>query len=274
MGKVLMREMILVMATGLFGWLAVPALLGQPPAWPLLAVGLFLGLTFTPLHALALAVGQRLKNWLRLWLGVFAWLFAFQSSITAVLLVNIQGARLTPQAVITELAPPALGLLLTLLAALRAPAGQRFRSATLALFLYSLPMWVVRDGIVRLVGPGLVPTLMTMLGGTFYMSAHGLLRILRPTPAEDEERTAPLLVRRPVPDAVVGLVEGTLRRPARPWATTEAGVDEQAISVLCRPDEADDAVRRLTAVLAQRPFAVTRGLPEKDKVEVVIRPRD
>ena len=274
MGKVLVRELILVAATGLFGWLAVPVLLLQPPAFPLLAVGLFLGLTFTPLQALALIIGRRVSDLWRMWLGIFAWCFAFQSSLTGVLIVVTQGARLAPQALITELLPAALGLLLALLAAALAPRGQRGRAAAQALFLYSLPMWIVRDVVLRLVGPGLVPTLMAMLGGTFYMAAHGLLRIVRPTPVEDEGRTVPLVARRAVPDAVVGLVEGTLRRPARPWATTETGLDERAISVLCKPDEADGAVERLTAALADRPFAATRGRQVKEKVEVVVRPRD
>jgi len=59
MGKVMLREFILVLVTGLFGWLAIPALLHQSPAFPLLFVGLFLRLTFAPMHAIALMVGRR-----------------------------------------------------------------------------------------------------------------------------------------------------------------------------------------------------------------------
>lgn len=274
MGKVMMREVMLLLVTGLYGWLVIPVLMGQPRALPLLYIGLFLGLTFMPLHALTLMIGKRLSNLWRWWVGLFAWMFAFGSTIQLVVMVLTEGARLAPRALALEVVPPLLGLLLPVMAAVWAPAGQRGRSAAWALLFYSLPMWIVRDVLLRIVGPSLILTVMGMTGGALYMFLHGVLRIVAPTPAEDETRTAPLLVRRPVPDAVVGLVEGTLHRSARPYATTAEGTDNRAISVLCSPDEVEAVREKLTAALGERPFTVSRGEAVKGQVEVVIRPRD
>lgn len=270
MGKVMLREFVLVLVTGLFGWLAIPALLNQSPAFPLLFVGLFLGLTFAPMHALSLMVGRRLPPVVRTWVGIFAWVFAFLANIKGVLAVLVRGFMLSPRTMGVELVPPLLGLLLPLLAALRAPKGERGQAAAWAIFLFSLPMWVVRDVLVRLVSPNLVLMLMAMLGGTLYMFLHGLLRVYVPSAVEDENRKEPL-IRRPVPDAVVGLVEGTLHRRARPYATTLEGLDDTAISVLCQPDEVERVVGQLSEALGDRPFQAAPGQTVKDKVEVVVR---
>ena len=268
MGKVMARELILVLVTGLFGWLAVPAMLQQPTAWPLLVVGIFLGLTFMPMHGIAIMAGKRMHDVWRMWVGLFAWAFAFLSSFVGVLRVLSVGARLASLAVLIELVPPILGLALPLLAAARPPRQGRFHAAGWSLFLFSLPMWAVRDLLVRIVSPNQVLVLMAMLGGTLYMFLHGLLRIFAPTAAEDEARTEPLLVRRPVPDAIVGLVEGTLHRRARPAAAVPG-----AIAVLCPPAEAAAVAQQLTAALGDRPFAVSTGETIKEQVEVLIQPR-
>ena len=270
MGKVMLREFILVLVTGLFGWLAIPALLHQSPAFPLLFVGLFLGLTFAPMHAIALMVGRRFPPVVRTWVGIFAWLFAFLGQIKGVLAVLAEGMLVSTGTVTGQLIPPLLGLLLPLLAALRAPKGERGQAAAWSLFLFSLPMWVVRDVLVRMVSPDVVLMWMAMLGGTFYMFLHGLLRVYAPSAVEDDKRSEPL-VRRPVPDAIVGLVEGTLHRRARPYATTPAGLDDAAISVLCKADEVEQVVGQLTAALGERPFQATPGQMVKGQVEVVIR---
>lgn len=270
MGKVMLREFVLVLVTGLFGWLAVPALVGQAPALPLLFVGLFLGLTFAPMHAISLMVGRRLPPVVRTWVGVFAWVFAFLANIKWVLAVLAEGLVLSARTMGVELVPPMLGLILTMMAALGAPKGERGRAAAWSLFLFSLPMWVVRDVLVRLVSPDMILMLMAMLGGTLYMFLHGLLRIYAPSVVEDENRNEPL-IRRPVPDAVVGLVEGTLHRRARPYATTVQGIDDTAISVLCQPDEVEQVVVRLQEALGTRPFEASSGRQVKGQVEVVIR---
>lgn len=270
MGKVMLREFVLVLITGLFGWLAIPALVGQSPALPLLLVGFMLALTFAPMHAVSLMVGRRLPPALRSWVGVFAWVFAFLGQIKGVLAVLFQGRLVSFSTVATPLAPPLLGLLLPLLAAIRAPRGRRGQAAAWALFLFSLPMWVVRDVLVRLVSPNLLLMIMAMLGGTLYMFLHGILRLYVPSIVEDENRNEPL-IRRPVPDAVVGLVEGTLHRRARPYATTPDGLDDTAISVLCRPDEVEEVVDQVTQALGNRPFEAAPGRTVKGQVEVVIR---
>ncbi|MDF2627352.1 MAG: hypothetical protein K0R39_1183 [Symbiobacteriaceae bacterium] len=270
MGKVLLREFILVLVTGLFSWLAIPALIGQSPAFPLLFVGIFLGLTFTPMHAISLMIGRRLPPALRMWAGMFAWVFAFMAQIKLVLALLGQGAAMSLTTMGMELLPPMLGLILTMMAALGAPKAERGQAAAWSLFLFSLPMWVVRDVLVRMVSPDQRLMAMAMLGGTLYMFLHGLLRIYAPSAVEDEHRSEPL-VRRPVPDAIVGLVEGTLHRRARPYATTLQGLDDSAISVLCQPDEVPDVVSKLTEALGARPFAATPGRTVKDKVEVVVR---
>ncbi|HWI53290.1 MAG TPA: hypothetical protein VNT01_14200 [Symbiobacteriaceae bacterium] len=254
MGKVMARELILVLVTGLFGWLVVPVVLQQPTAWPLLVVGLFLGLTFMPMHGIAIMVGKRIPDLWRLVLGLCAWLLAF--------------ARVTPASA-PELIGPILGLLLLVLAAVRAPRPERLHAAGWALFLYSLPMWAVRDLLVRAVSPNQLLVAMAMLGGTLYMFLHGLLGIFAPSAAEDETRTEPLLVRRPVPDAIVGLVEGTLHRRARPAASAGG-----AIAVLCRPEEVAAIVERVNAALGDRPFRAGPGEKIGENVEVLIQPLD
>lgn len=271
MGKVLMRELILVLLTGLFSWLAIPALLSQPTALPLLFVGLFLGITFMPMHALSLMLGKRISATWRMWIGIFAWLFAFLSNIKGVLLVLQLGGNIGMTTLAIELVPPMLGLILALMAALQAGSGQRGQEAAWSLFLYSLPMWVVRDVLVRLVGQNLVLILTAMLGGTLYMFLHGILRVFAPSPAEDEQRTEPLVARRAVPDGIVGLVEGTLHRSARPFVTTEQGEDRTGISVVCKPDDVERTIAKLNAAFGTHPFAATRGQAVKDGVEVVIR---
>lgn len=274
MGKVMVRELVLVLVTGFFGWLVNPYILQQPVAFPLFFVGLFLGITFMPMHGVALLVGRRLPPAVRAWAGVFAWFFAFLANIKTFLMILAGGGTPAALTTVVALAPPLLGLLLPALAALRAPARDRVGAAAWALYLYALPMWVVQDVLVRIVRQSPVLPVMALMAGTLYMFLHGILRILKPSAAEDEARTEPLRERRAVPDAIVGLVEGTLHRPARPYATTAAGLDDSAISVLCKPGEVESALERLAAALGDRPFRAERGTNIKDRVEIVIRQRN
>jgi hypothetical protein len=265
MGKVLAREALLVVLVGLFSWLGVPALLGEPPGLPLLVIGVLLALTFMPLYSVALGVGKRLPHVWRMWLGAFAWLSAFAGNLGMLRLAS----RYSPAALVTELAPMTFGLLLVVLAVASARGERRNEAGAFALFLYSLPMLVIRELLARAVSYSLVLTQIAILGGALYFFVHTLLWMYSPSPAEVEHPEGPLLRRRPVPDAVVGLVQGTLHRAAQPY-----GADDSAIVVFCKPDEVEGAVERLTAALAGRPFEVTKGSSVGNKVEIVVRAKE
>lgn len=274
MGKILSRELALVGLSGLVAYLLVPALFGQPPAIPLLVAGLFLGLTYAPLYALTLMGGRRLPAVVRGWLGPFAWVMVFFNEMLIVVQAWIWGKSVVPAALYLQTAPGLFALLLVVLAVLRYAPGLRLQGALWALYLYSVPMLVIRLLFVPAMSANLVLAAIAIQCGAIYNLAHGLLRLYFPMGPETEEIGAPLVAPRPVPDTIVGLAEGTLHRRARPFATTASGaLDEKAVSILLKPEEVDEALQRLSAALEGKPFAVSAGEQVGGRQEVVIRPR-
>jgi hypothetical protein len=275
MGKILARESVLIVLVGLFGGLAVPALLGYPPALGLFLVGLVLGLTFAPLYALSLLGGTRMPAVIWKWIGPFAWVFVFWNDFMTVVQALMWGAALTLRSAYVYLLPGLFGLLLVLLAALRASRGERAKNALWALYLYGLPMVVIRFALVPAVQVNVVLAGLAMQGGALYLFLHGLLRIYVPVgPEAGDDVQRPPLVQKALPDAVVGLAEGTLHRRARPFATLAGGAaDESAISFAVRPDEVAEALEKLSAAMENKPVVVEQGQQVGGEIEVIVRRR-
>lgn len=253
--KLMGREVLLVLLSGLFTQYAVPILLRKPPASGLFAVGVVMGLTFMSIYAISVLTGNKMPKRARAWLGVVALLLAFGPGLTGM-------AGLVAPAVLL----PGLG-------ALRTPTGERGQAALTALYAYSFPMLCVRWLLVPLVNSSPAAVTMALYTGSAYLAMRGLVRLVWPGSVEGDPAAGPL-VYRPVPDHVVGLVEGAARRRARPYATAPDGArDGGVISVLCPPDEAP----ALAGLIAQRmgnwPFEVLVGEAFEGQVEVVVRPR-
>jgi len=268
----LLIEIGFMLLAGLFAMAAVPWLRGFPPAWPLFLVGVLMTMSFIALYALANLGGKRMSTRLRLGIGLVAYTGAFWSDFTLAAGMLYRGDALPLRAGYVMLGPALLGLLLALVAALRAKPGERGAAAAAALYMYSLPMLGVRYLLVPLVSVNPWAQLIAVQTGAFYLFLRGVLRIYRPTSAEGNEQARPLMPR-PVPDRVVGLVEGTTRRSARPFATRSDGtLDEQAISITCRPEDVPGVAQKVKEALADQPFLVETGVAANGKVELVIRP--
>lgn len=272
MVKLLAREAGMLLISGLLGMLYIPWLLGHAPATGLGLVGLVMGLTFMPLYALAVLGGNKMPAKVRNWLGVFSWALAFSLDLFLWLgwVRTGQAGRMTATAQWITVAPGLFGLAVTGLAYLKAPRTERGEAALWALYAYSFPMvvvrWLIAWGMVRENG---TLQILALQVGALYMFLRVLLRLFWPSSVEGGEGGS--LVHRPVPDAVVGLVEGTLNKRARPFATLEGGAtDDQAISVLVKPQEVTGAVDRVNAVL-QGPFEARPGVQVGNRVEIVVR---
>lgn len=273
MGKLLAREAILVLLSGLFGALAIPALMGHPPAMELFWAGVVMGLTFMAMYAMALLGGNKMPARVRHWLGPISWAGAFFPDVVLLAGLLGRGAKLAPSALYMMLTPGVYGLLLMLLGGAMARRGDRQGVALSTLYAYGFPMLGVRWLLVPMVAVNPVASALAMQAGAMYMALRVMARIFWPGSVEGDAAASPLVVR-PVPDAVVGLVEGTARRRARPYATLPGGaMDEGAISVLARPDEVPDMVLQLSAALQDRPFRVVAGEAVEGRVEVVVRPQ-
>jgi hypothetical protein len=266
------REAALVLLSGIFGWFVLPAMLGEPPALALFWAGLAMSLTFMAMYAMSVLAGNKMPGRVRHWLGPIAWVGAFASHLALLLHLMGNGARFSGAALYMGIAPAIFGLLLMGVGATLAPAADRGGVALSTLYAYSFPMLGVVWLLVPMVGVNRIAAALAMQSGAIYMALRVLARIFWPGSVEGDASAPPLIVRR-VPDAVVGLVEGQARRRARPFATLPGGVlDEGAISVLALPDEVPDVVTRLEGALQNRPFRVVRGEPVDGRVEIVVRP--
>ncbi|MFZ5814708.1 MAG: hypothetical protein ACOY93_05345 [Bacillota bacterium] len=269
MGKLLGIEILLMAATGLFSMTVIPWILGHPPAGRLLLVGFLMAMSFVALYALFNLAGRRLAPRTRALIGLLAFAGAFWGPL-------LNAAGLLPDLPLrlayVDLAPPLAGLLLTAVAGIRAVPGERGKAAAGALYAYALPSLGLLWLLVPLVRINLTAQLIAVQAGAFYLFLRGLFRIFLPTAAEGNP-DAPPLVYRPVPDRIVGLVEGTTRRRARPFATRADGsLDESAISILCGPEDLPALSARLREALAEEPFAVEAGVEAGRQIELVIRP--
>lgn len=273
MGKLLGREAALVAVVGLFSWLVIPAFFDRPPAVTLGLVGLMMGLTYMALYAMVVLLGNKIPAGIRRWLGPIAWVMAFWGDIVLYEKLLWSAAAVDLRASYVFLAPGLYGLVVTGLAALRAGVGQRKEAALDALYAYSVPMLLVILLLRPLVRVNEIAMMLSVQAGAIYMFLRVLVRIYWPESVEGGSGGP--LVHRPVPDAIVGLVEGTTGRGARPYATMrDGGKDQEAISVLCRPDEVFGVVEQLVASLKEKPFQVKPGQHIDGKVEVVVKRKD
>ncbi|MBP2017106.1 hypothetical protein J2Z79_000480 [Symbiobacterium terraclitae] len=249
MTRLLVSELILVLLSGAFAALGVPWLSGRPASWPLFLVGVMMAMAFVALYAVANLAGGRLRPRARLALGAVA--------LALTLWRPLDGA--------THLVGAAAGLLLAVLgAALGRGAGG-------SLYAFAVPLLGARWLLAPLLGPFPAAQLTVVQCGAFYCFARGLIRLWTPTAAEGNPEAGPL-VRRPVPDRVVGLVEGISRRRARPYATREDGSrDDGAVSVLCPAGEAPALLGRLQSALAGHPVTVSLGPGEGEWAQLVVR---
>jgi len=252
MTRLLVSELVLVLLTGVFAALGAPWLSGRPSSWPLVAVGVLMAMAFVALYALANLVGRRLRPAASLAVGAAALALTLWRPLDGV----------------THLAGGVAGLLL---AALGAAAG---RGAGGSLYAFAAPLLGARWLLAPLLGPSPAAQLLAVQCGIFYCFGRGLIRLLSPTSAEGNPEAGPL-VHRPVPDRVVGLVEGVSRRRTRPYATREDGSrDANAISLLCPAAEAPALMDRLQSALAGHPVTVALGPQEEQSAQLIIRVAD
>ncbi len=252
MGKLMAREAVLILLTGLFARFAVPGILGVPVAPGLFLMGVMMALTFMSLYAMTVLAGNKMPVRVRTPLGIIGW-------------------TLTWSTVGPGVSAPTIALLGVVLGGLglRRSQGGFFG----ALYAYGFPMLGVRYLLVPLVGAGTPMGVVGMHTGAFYMVMRGLVRLYWPESVEGNAQAGPL-VHRPVPDQVVGLVEAASRLRARPYATTAEGAqDLNAISVVCPPSEVPNVVGRVAEFLAGSPFMVTVGETGSEGVEIVVRAR-
>ncbi|MDB4896889.1 MAG: hypothetical protein JWN15_3151 [Firmicutes bacterium] len=273
MGRLLAREAALILLSGMFGWLVLPAMMGKPPLLVLFWAGLVMSLTFMAMYAMSVMAGNKMPARVRHWLGPIAWVGAFLPELALLFRLMRDGATLNAAALYLSLAPALFGLLLTGLGAALAPVADRKGVALSTLYAYSFPMLAVVWLLVPMVGVNPLAAALARQSGAIYMALRVLVRIFWPGSVEGDASAPPLVVRR-VPDPVVGLVEGLSRRRARPFATLPGGaLDEGAISVLALPDEVREVVTRLEGALADRPFRVCPGESVDGRVEIVVRPQ-
>lgn len=254
MVRLLGLEALLMVLAGFYAVFVPPALLGYPPDGVLFVVGFLMALTFSGLYALANLVGHKMPAAARAAIGIAALGLAFVADGSALAV------------------PPLCGVALGLLGALRSEAGRRWEGALWAVYAFAVPMLGIRYALVPLAGTSSIVQVIAEQAGTLYLLLRGLMRIFMPTSAEGNSEAGPLL-HQPVPDRIVGLVEGTARASARPYATRADGsLDESAISILCRPDELTAVAARLEAALAGHPYSLQVGETVGARVELVIRP--
>lgn len=276
MGKVLVRESVLLVLCGLFSGVGIPLMLSQPPAAGPFFVGLFFGLTYIALYAMLLMLGKRMSAATRGWMAAIAWAATFLAADYAMLVrVILSGGQLAGATLAFQVVPGLFGLMLAALAAQREPAGSRLEAGLWALFMYAGPMFFVRNILVQLVTANPFLMITAVQTGAFYMFLRGALRVYSPNTVEMLSPGAGPLVKRPVvPDAIVGLLEGTLHKRARPYATLPDGtLDDGAVSVLCKPNEVEGAAAKMQEALEDKPFAVEPGATVHGWVELVVRPR-
>lgn len=249
----MIREVALILLSGLFARYLLPFFPGQISDPGLFWVGIFMGLSFMPIYALGVLAGNRMNGRVKLGVAALFWVLAFAP-----------GAQV------------ALGLPALLFAgwgAVRHSAAERVSAAAGALFAYSFPMLGIRWALLPLLGGGAgASTAAALLIAAAYVSLRSLVRILWPGSVEGDA-TAPPLIYRPVPDAIVGLVEAAARRSARPHYTLPDGSrTEEGVCVLAAPAEAEAVAERIRAQLGTAPFRVALGQQAGERIEVVVRP--
>lgn len=255
MVKLMVREAVLVLLSGLFARYAVPWMIGLRHVQGLFPVGLLMALSFMALYAMAALAGNKMPARVRAVLSVVGLLLAFGPALPHSFGWATAGVLALPGG---------------LLAGLGALKG-RGEGALAALYAYTFPMLGVRWLLLPMVGAAAAIAVVALWTGAFYMCLRGLVRLYLPESVEGNAGAGPL-IHRPVPDQVVGLVEAAARRRARPYATLPGrALDHRAISVQCPPEEADAVARRIQEFLAGSPFTAAIGEAVEDGVEVVVR---
>lgn len=272
MVKLLSIEILLMTLTGVFAATILPRLLGYPPALPLFVVGFLMALSFVGFYALTNLGGRKMPPRVRVILGVVSFLVAFWGDLALMVGSLTRSVDLPAYMFYFWLAPGLFGLLLVAVAALWPRDQSRGEAAGWALYAYAFPMLGIRVLLVPLVQVNQMAALIAVQAGALYLLMRGLVRIFMPTSAEGNLDAGPLL-HRPVPDRIVGLVEGVTRRNARPYATRPDGsTDDQAISLLCKPEDLPGVMAKVKEALGNEPFLVETGIEVGGKVEIVVRP--
>jgi len=260
--KLIGREALLVLLCGAFAHYFASQ--WHAGVTGLFWVGMFMGMTYMALYAIVVLSSSRMGTPLRVMMGILAFGLAFGVDF-------IIGGTGLSGLVLTI--PAAMALMLASVGALTARFSTRAEAAVDGFFAYSLGMVGVRWLLLPLLGASPEGRVLALLTGAFYMTLRVVFRLVWPSAPEGDTEAGPL-VHRPVPDSIVGLVEGASNRRARPYATQPDGTQNRsAISLLCRPDEVEQVVEDLTCRLAGTPFAVSAGTVLKEQVEVVIEPQ-
>jgi hypothetical protein len=259
--KIFGREALLILLCGVF--VHYIATQWHAEATGLFWVGMFMGMTYMALYAIVVLSSSRMGTLVRAVIGGAAFGVAFL--IDPVL----EGLGLS---LLIFAIPAVMALLLAGLGAASARFFSRVESAVDGFFAYSLGMAGVRWLLLPMLGASPEGRALALFTGVFYMTLRVAIRLLWPSAPEGDLGAGPL-VHRPVPDPIVGLMEGVSNRQARPYATLPDGSKNGlAISVLCRLDEVDPLVAELADRLAGAPFAVSTGVETDGKIEVVIQP--
>lgn len=260
--KLMGREALLVLLCGVLARYIVTQ--WHAEATGLFWVGMFMGMTYMAVYAIVVLSSSRMSTLVRAIIGTAAFGVAFSIDLG-------RGGAGLPILVIAI--PAAMAPLLAVLGAVTARFSTRIEAAVDGFFAYSLGMAGVRWLLVPLLGASPDGRILAVSTGAFYMALRVAFRLLWPSAPEGDTEAGPL-VHRPVPDRVVGLVEGASNRQARPYATQPDGTQNpSAISLLCRPDEVEHLVAELAGRLSGTPFAVLAGVEIEGKIEIVIQPR-
>jgi len=253
------REALLVLLCGVFAHFLAAQWHG--PVTGLFWVGMFMGMTFMALYAIVVLSSSRMRTPIRAYLGVAAFGAAF-------LLDLVQGRPGMSTLAISI--PTAMAALLAGLGAITARFSTRLEAATDGFFAYSLGMAGIRWLLLPLLGASSDGQALAFFTGAFYMTLRVAFRLVWPSAPEGDLEAGPL-VHRPVPDLIVGLVEGASNYRARPYATHPDGTQNRsAISLLCPPDEVDRLIAQLAGRLAPH-FTIFAGVEVEGQIEVVIQ---
>ncbi|BDG61317.1 hypothetical protein [Caldinitratiruptor microaerophilus] len=197
---VLVREAVLLLATGLVGWLAPRLVGGLATGGASFLAGIFFALPFQVLYALAGLAARRAPPWLAGGLGLLAWAGSFWPVFgrgrMIALRAGLPGAEGTFIGyVLTQAAAPlALALLAMAVTAWRRPpgslaGGSRARAgagpaaaALWAIYLWAVPFFLARQVIFGLLPPGIgdLPRLILNGVGAAYLTLRVGAAVLWP----------------------------------------------------------------------------------------------
>lgn len=202
---VLVREAVLLLATGLVGWLAPRVVGGLATGGASFLAGVFFALPFQVLYALAGLAARRAPAWLAGSLGLLAWVGSFWPVFGRGLVIALRAGLPGPEGTFIgyvlgqAAAPLALAMLAMAVTARRRPpgslaGGSRARAgagraaagpavaALWAIYLWAVPFFLARQVIFGLLPPGIgdLPRLILNGVGAAYLSLRVGAAVLWP----------------------------------------------------------------------------------------------